>query len=349
MRRAEHDTQWMLDGGRFVGLMLGYDFCAEHEFGAGGLRSAFAVPEEGTCVGLASRKIGRCPDALRLVEYAYRPRDKRSKARPAALLYFYRATGIEQPELDEFIKRETCFYSDTGDRWHSEREDIACAWDADTFAIHVRGEANIARIRELHAAFLRCDIVANSPAVMGFFRNGGLAFGILSAFSDKALACVQAQDEAARRLSNALSDTGIVECARANGRPATIGNVTWRDGEPASLQIYLMPQDERKYQCAWLTVDEAQRWAAGDSFLDNSPELAAALTAAERRWGADWRYYLERRIEQTGVRFATLSRHFLSPEGALMLRLWPTDASAQALPFGDYRADELMKRFPPDA
>ena len=38
MRRAFYDTQWMHDAnGQCFGLILGYDFCAEHEFGVSGI------------------------------------------------------------------------------------------------------------------------------------------------------------------------------------------------------------------------------------------------------------------------------------------------------------------------
>lgn len=346
MRRATHDTQWMMDGDTFVGVILGFDFCAEHEFGVGPLFQAMAM-QETPGIGLESRKIGMTPNRLRFVEYKHKPRDRRRKAYPAALLYCIPGTGWRtDEELFQAARSETQFFSEPGDTWHNPKNDICCAWSDSDFAIQVRGEENIARLRELKDAFDRADIVASTPHVMGFFRNGGLAFGILGKFSAQTLQAVRERDEAAKRLSDALKATGIEQKARESGRPASIANAFWEDGQPDTLRLYLCPADRRKFDSAWLTVDEAKKWAEGASFLDKTPEMEAAKKDVIARWGTDWEHSIYSGLETAGIRLATLFRTALNDNGELVVRLWPVAECAHLLPFGEYPVADILNKYP---
>ena len=47
MRRASQDYMIITDesGEQFLGIALGYDYCAEHEWGIKDIKSRFAMPE----------------------------------------------------------------------------------------------------------------------------------------------------------------------------------------------------------------------------------------------------------------------------------------------------------------
>lgn len=348
MRRATQDSGWFTDGDLFLGIALGFDFCAEHEYGTKPLFKALNMPSPG--IGLESRKIGEPPKGLQLVEYTHKPRDRRRKGYPAAVLYLSSMplNNVGKEHL-RWILDDAAFLGEPGDKWHNPQDDVCCAWDERSFAINVRGEENIARLKELKEAFDRADIVAAAPRGMGFLRPGVLAFGILSKFPAETLDTIREQDEAAKRLDDALAATGIEKLAAKNDRPAVIANAFWTDGKPETLRIYLRPHNTRKFQSEWLTVEEAKAWAAGASFMDKTPELEQAQRAAEKRWGSNWGSAIYRGLKTAGIQLSTLFRVALNDQGELIVRLWPTDECAHLLPFGEYRVEDILTKYPAPA
>lgn len=197
MRRAFYDTQWMNDeNGQCIGLILGYDFCAEHEFGVSGIHRRFKM-KEGTPIGLADRAVQAVPEGLHFEKFTMKPQDRRRKAFEVAMLAFNaypydqaRFLEYAKARFLEYAKREVSFYGEPG------KQDISTAWGKDDFCVLVRGEENIRRLERLHQAFLEKDVVISKPMVSGFLRNGGLAFGILSATPQADKDRILAQDEA---------------------------------------------------------------------------------------------------------------------------------------------------------
>lgn len=45
MRKAYNDYGTIVIDNKFIGISLGYDFCAEHEWGIDGIKSRFAIPK----------------------------------------------------------------------------------------------------------------------------------------------------------------------------------------------------------------------------------------------------------------------------------------------------------------
>lgn len=55
MRKAFHNVSYIIDEDKFIGVSLGYDYCAEHEWGIKGIRRKFGM--DNTKVGIDARTI----------------------------------------------------------------------------------------------------------------------------------------------------------------------------------------------------------------------------------------------------------------------------------------------------
>ena len=69
MRRAYQSYSILtipeMDEDKFVGISLGYDFTAEHEWGIADMKRLFGIPEPTKKnMGIACRTITKCPDTL---------------------------------------------------------------------------------------------------------------------------------------------------------------------------------------------------------------------------------------------------------------------------------------------
>lgn len=270
MRRAYHDTQWMNDeNGQCIGLILGYDFCAEHEFGVGHIHRKFKM-KEGVPIGLADRAVQTVPEGLHFEKFAMKPQDRRKKAFDVAMLAF-NAYPYDQARFIEYAKGETTFYGEPG------KQDISTAWGKDDFCVMVRGEENIRNLERLHQAFLEKDVVISRPMVSGFLRNGGLTFGILSVTPQADKDRILAQDEAHARLMKAAEDCGIYAKLEAAGKRFFALAPGWAEKEEGgALQFFLNPSDQKRHNHGWFRLDELEAWCE-----DRGPILSHPQ---EREW-----------------------------------------------------------------
>lgn len=266
MRRAYHDTQWMNDeNGQCIGLILGYDFCAEHEFGVGGIHCKFKM-KEGIPIGLADRAVQTVPEGLYFEKFAMKPQDRRRKAFEVAMLAF-NAYPYDQARFIEYAKGETTFYGEPG------KKDISTAWGQDDFCVLVRGEENIRRLERLHQAFLEKDIVISTPMVEGFLRNGGLSFGILSVIPQADKDRILAQDEANARLMKAVEDCGIHAKLDAAGKRFYALSPAWAENEEeGALKFFLNPSEQKNYNHGWFRLDELEAWCDNKGPVISHPQ-----------------------------------------------------------------------------
>lgn len=341
MRRAYSDIGWMLDEqGRTVGLGLGYDFCAEHEFGISGILSAFGVQLPEFPLGVGDRQVRQTPERLSFFEYDRKPRDKRRKAQKAAAL----GLGVSTPEDLGRIRDGVDFMSEPGDSWNKPEHDIATAWNASGFVIHVRGQDNIARLKELHEAFQRLDVAVALPWARSFFR-GGLSFVIASRMSDEQKAEVLAKDQTHLELHQAAAATGVKELLKSAGKSWYALSPAWLDDHKDEVIFFLNPCSQDRYNHGWFTVSELQDWALyeqGPVVKDQKLQEFAQLPENK-----DYQARLLRGLNQQGIgmRYGT---HLVwcDPDRkrpGISLRV--TRECEDKLASGVYPFDELMARY----
>jgi len=299
MRLAYNDVGWLeqpvAESGKepVYGFSLGYDFCAEHEFGASAIKRALGIAEVEHPLGVAARTMTRLPAELGFEAYTWKSRDRRfKKGMPAALLYCsrepsYANTPPTTPrELVAFFRADFSTDAFKDAKWYRPgRDDIVSTWSSHGgFAIHVRGEENVQRLRDLHAAFQRHDVSVADAAIMGFQRKA-LALVINSRLPQDVVAEVLAKDEAHLRLHEAARQTGIYEALQAAGKGWYALAPRWQDQEGSELLFFLNPKDQKRYDSGWFTLAELREWAQEQGPVVQSKAISEQVKAHDPDWG----------------------------------------------------------------
>lgn len=346
MRQSHQDKQWLLaKDGTLQGLCLGYDGCAEHEGGIQLLESRLGVPRPEFRIGPADRRIHH-PEKLKLYEYMRKPHDKRRKPYPALLLLCGEAStwGAPLPAQDLAAQCDVPLYGDPVEKQHQPSSDLSTAWDERSFAVHVRGDENIARLRAIFEAAQRGDLALTSSG-SGWLDRHGIFLVILSGMTSEQVREVTERDEAYRELILAARATGIEDQLRAAGKKWFALSPAWRDPRKEQVDFFLNPQGQDRYNFGWFTVEELRQWARdeGPVMLDKT------LRALERSdAGGEIRSRVTTRLERHGLRF----RHQLrlvwvdadKKAPGVLLHMHPQSESR--LPSGAYAVEDLMARFP---
>lgn len=321
MRQASHDVGWLESepdntpkdqAPTVFGFALGYDFCAQHEWGIPFLREALGLPEKEVPVGIEDRTITKAEN-LGFLTYQHRSRDKRvKKTMPAALLYcsdrLRFQSEAESSTPDEIAHRlGASFSADFAKdlKWYKPaRDDIVSAWASQSgFAIHVRGEENVKRLTDLHEAFLAHSVSIAGAATMGFSRNA-LSLVMNNRLPPETFKSVREADEAHVRLLAAVQQSGIEDRLKAAGRNYYGLMPRWADGEGSQLLFFLNPREQKLYSHGWFSVEELDQWIAGTGPVFESDALKPLVTANDKDWGIHLIYGL--RLQDCGLARAEL-------------------------------------------
>ena len=69
MRRAEYNTEWLMDDTQFIGVNLGAAFVSEHEWGYGVLQKLLGINDDKSVFGIERRRVNNLREgAVKLVE-----------------------------------------------------------------------------------------------------------------------------------------------------------------------------------------------------------------------------------------------------------------------------------------
>lgn len=260
MRRA-HDGKFLRnEHGRLIGVSLGADFVAEHEWGIAKLLEEFGVPRLSSTdiskVGVERRKITIVPEKVHLV----------SKTRLGKLIWilvyspgYYGETITEQHILTWQLS------------W-SDNNVFATAWDRRSFAVLSDREKPM---KQLYEAIMKKDACIGLFGG-GVFNNAGLSIFIASALPQEVNDQWEKSDKDACSLHLTARETGIVEridtlnnkhdsfidkpCGYYSLRPA------WIDKDMTSkykVMFWLNPWNQDKNQYGWYTVEELEQWMEG--------------------------------------------------------------------------------------
>jgi hypothetical protein len=354
MRRACQEFGWILgDDGTLLGLSLGYDGCAEHEEGVPQIKAALGVTMPEFPLGIADRMVTVVPKHLTFQEGKQKPRDKRRKAYPVAQLVLPEAWMASREAaqvsvalgttLRDVCPRELSFYGEPGDKWHTEKDDIAAAWSREAFAVKVRGAENIQRLKDLYEAFQRKDIAMAVPWSKAFFR-GGLSFVIASRMPQDAKGSVLAADQAHQELHLAAKATGIFEVLAAAKKHFYALGPSWMDDQKDEVIFFLNPQEQRRYNFGWFTVSELTDWAQERGPVIKDAKLEAF---AEQPENYNWSYRLTEGLGKHGLHMRYHEKLVWFDEAKTIpgLRVRMHRDSESKLASGLYRFDEFMAKY----
>lgn len=287
------------------GFSLGFDHAAQHEYGVPYLKREMGIPEKEIPIGVEDRTMTVVPQNLGFHEYVHRSSDRRSKkTMPAALLYCAERLSWDNttPRTPESLANAfgVSFHFDFVKHkrvYAPERDDIVCAWSGrEGFALHVRGELNVSRLRELHQALLDKKVSLADPAVMGFERKA-LSLVMNERLPAEIFNQVREADLAYLRLQQAATDFGVETALSAAGLKWHALRPRWESGEGSRLLIWLNPCDQKQFAYGWYSVDELLQWAQGVGPVVETKEIEALLGALKPNWG----YYLLTAVNAEGL------------------------------------------------
>jgi hypothetical protein len=265
MRRA-NDIKILTEGQEFIGICLGADYCAEHEWGIKDLIEAFDIRDSDIATyGVEKRRINKVPAELKFA----------LEKNTAALVYRrYWFNCPSHPTVKDLENQELKMHGDTN-----------TAWSGESFGILVQGPDNLKWIKELHEAFQRKD-VAFWVGGSGPFRNGGLTFGIISKLPEEAKTAIHLADLSYHKLDQADKATGIREklialnkkalddktaatpwdcpCGFTGLRPQWVSSMDLTGRQTKHEVVYWVnPHDTRKNNYGYFTVEELEQWMEG--------------------------------------------------------------------------------------
>jgi len=151
MRRASQDYGLIIEDDKFIGVALGYDFCAEHEWGVEDLRRRCGIPYlTRKNMGVKSRTITKAPPLV-FKEETY-------KRKKFALLL----TGKEwrtKEENEDFLPNDLTYWIKDlvrNEEWNLKypdtrggKDNIITAWNGSGFGVGVMGKKEIEYLKDL--------------------------------------------------------------------------------------------------------------------------------------------------------------------------------------------------------
>jgi len=186
MRRAYQDVDFIGDEEKkyIIGISLGYDYCAEHEWGIKGIKSKLGMPSElnPKNFGLAFRTMTKLDEkALKFFKVEKTVAEKDYSFACLILEDGWYNFGPERMPRDLENFQDMMIPS----KWDKEGKTIITAWDEGGFGIVVRDEKNVKYLEEIYDAFNKKDICIGLFGG-GPFANAHLTIAIKSRMPDDA-------------------------------------------------------------------------------------------------------------------------------------------------------------------
>lgn len=201
MRKAFNDYGFLVEDETFIGISLGYDYCAEHEWGIKGIRRDFGIPDETTRknMGIKSRTITTVPNNLTF----------RKDGNDGAVLWTAYKWGLkegEEPKLPHDLEnyksqiKSSIKYdkehrerykkeNDGKDYYREEKDPMMTAWSEGDFGIAVYGEQYVAWLEFLYEQFKKKNVAITRLNISGInpFANASLSIVVVDRLPDYAL------------------------------------------------------------------------------------------------------------------------------------------------------------------
>lgn len=237
MRRARDNGILKTEAGKVIGLNLGADYCAEHEWGIKGLRSAFQIPDKG--YGLVKRSITTTPKNVVFLD------DKKQTVLIVGAYLYEGKVDLKSHYLD---------------RGTYDKDELMTAWDEKSFGINAAKDEDRETVRAIYKA-----IQENNLSIWlgggGVFQNAGLVLALRSEIpADKAQSLIDA-DKDREALEAAAQATGIHAKLEKAGKRYYALSPRWADDKKSSLIFWLNPQEQRDNAFGWFTVADLELWA----------------------------------------------------------------------------------------
>ena len=222
----------------FIGLNLGADYCAEHEWGIDDIKKYLGV-DSNAAFGLPRKLITKA-DHLKWYD---------DGKRVGFILYrFYSDEG------NDWKPREVSIYSD-------KQKTIYTSWAKDGF--YVLTDKNNKNAKVIERITKLFEAINNKNACIwlgggGVFENAGLCIGIVDQMDKQIFDDWYAVDKDRHDTKVEFEKTGIEKLLKAAGKK-------WfalrPSGKGKNLKVWLNPYEQDKDNACWCTIEDLKLWA----------------------------------------------------------------------------------------
>jgi hypothetical protein len=252
MRKGTFDRKWITDGDTFIGVSLGSDYCAEHEWGIKDIRNNFGVIKsvmEKRMLGLKTVEVPLYGIDLRMIH-----------KNPVSFFqqgdtYILGYSGGNPEFLKSLFKTEK-------DYLERASEGLLGLWDGRSFALLSKDKEKMEALRD---AFDNLDIALFLGASAVFSNGSGLNICIASKMPKEVIDGMRASDMNADNLRKAADKTGIeAKLQKANCRFYAL-SPRWKPGSnQTEVDFWLNPLDQQSNNYGQFTVEELEQWIKGE-------------------------------------------------------------------------------------
>lgn len=259
MRRGTQDVGLITNdlGIEVIGVNLGWDFVAEHEWGIKKLRAALGIPE--VPVGYMERRINPRTDVVF---------QDRNEGREAVLFYSPAWGGRKQDGFKDFPELREAPRTYDG---------IVGAWCDGDFGVHATTPESVAALRMVYAAFQAGNCVLTYGGSNTPFGNSGLCLVDITKISNTYLHERIEADHLGIKLAKLTKKTqDEVEQAWKD-----VGGHVWLAGHPTNKpwfalvtksfaedgeeQTFLLnPSDQKIFAFGYYTLEQLLAWPKGE-------------------------------------------------------------------------------------
>lgn len=253
MRQGLFESDFIFEKDEFKGISLGYDYCAEHEWGIEDIEKSFDMQlSNDSCLGIEARKLRKIPLYLKYVENNF-------KNKSYAHLIFNKNSIIN--------------FSDNSNTqpvgYFKEGIDFVTAWNSKSFGISLKGKKNSKRklLEFLYERILEKDValcfVSKNKKPNPFSRTFPY-LAIISRMNQEFLDDMYNYDLDCLNLKNESKKTGIEDYLRKFNKSWFSLQPQWNNNSKKSdynIIYYLQPSNTSLYKSGWFTVEDLKLWA----------------------------------------------------------------------------------------
>lgn len=282
MRRALHDYGILVHEEEFIGISLGYDYCAEHEWGIDETRNLFKIPEPSKKnLGIKNKTITKCPDRLLF---------KKDGNYAVLWVAYENWRGPINEELPcEFKNYKSRL--DSEEDWNRKRESrkdkdtMISAWSDGYFGVAVKGKKGATwleflynQFKKLNVAITYLNISGNNP-----FANSSLSLVIANRLPKEFIRGFYNADKKRVDLINYKKKIGMTKLKEKKKgsyheenwymacSPRWIDYEDKKNREKRKKELktkyniqYWINYSDDDYNYGWYTVEDIKKWLSTD-------------------------------------------------------------------------------------
>lgn len=205
MRIAYYNFGSVMIDEQYIGISLGYDYCAEHEWGIKKIQLAFGIPEcSRETVGIACRKITKSP--MDDIQFKY-------SGKHTYLTFVSNASKYSNVKYCDDVTDKSAFSKIS----RSIKTEILTSWSDGAFSILGYGKVARKRLKELYENFKKNNIVITYFSSGNPFSGNSLCLLIADKIPEKHLEQIKFEDIKSLDLADITKKLDLKGKAKKNG------------------------------------------------------------------------------------------------------------------------------------